>query len=142
MGTSDCTLTFPLNQQAALLFQNSGRDQEVIRCLGAEERLISCCCEGQEGWQQSSASSMWWKKSKSPTTQARRYAEVVRRRLGKGDVNEVHGINMELKQHWSDRLDSLRIGAPAVSLRDRGLRLRSLRPSAANCDIHPRRRSR
>jgi hypothetical protein len=37
---------------------------------------------------------MWWKKSNSPTTQARRCDEVVRRRLGKGDVNKVHGINM------------------------------------------------
>jgi hypothetical protein len=51
---------------------------------------------------------------------------VVRRQLGKGDKNKIRGIHnraaywaerVRLMQHWSDRLDSLRDGAPAVSLR-------------------------
>jgi hypothetical protein len=51
---------------------------------------------------------------------------MVRGQLGKGDTNEVRGIynraacwteHVPLMQHWSDRLDSLRDGAPAVSLR-------------------------
>jgi hypothetical protein len=51
---------------------------------------------------------------------------VVRRHLGKGDKNKIRGIynraayraeRVRLMQHWSDRLDSLRDGAPAVSLR-------------------------
>jgi hypothetical protein len=51
---------------------------------------------------------------------------VVRRQLGKGDKNKIRGIDsraaywaerVRLMQHWSDRLDSLRDGAPAVSLR-------------------------
>ena len=49
-----------------------------------------------------------------------------RRQLGKGDKNKIRGIynraaywaeRVRLMQHWSDRLDSLRDGAPAVSLR-------------------------
>ena len=56
----------------------------------------------------------------------RRRDEVVRRQLGKGDKNKIRGIynraaywaeRVRLMQHWSDRLDSLRDGAPAVSLR-------------------------
>jgi hypothetical protein len=51
---------------------------------------------------------------------------VVRRQLGKGDKNKIRGIynratywaeRVRLMQHWSDRLGSLRNGAPAVSLR-------------------------
>ena len=51
---------------------------------------------------------------------------VVRRQLGKGDKNKMHGIynraaywteRVRLTQHWSDRLDSLRDEASAVSLR-------------------------
>jgi len=51
---------------------------------------------------------------------------VVRRQLGKGDKNKIRGIynrvaywaeRVRLMQHWSDRLDSLRDDAPAVSLR-------------------------
>jgi hypothetical protein len=51
---------------------------------------------------------------------------VVRRQLGKGDKNKIRGIynraahwaeRLRLMQHWSDRLDSLRDDAPAVSLR-------------------------
>jgi hypothetical protein len=51
---------------------------------------------------------------------------VVRRQLGKGDKNKIRGIynraaywaeRVRLMQHWSDRLDSPRDGAPAVSLR-------------------------
>jgi len=51
---------------------------------------------------------------------------VVRRQLGKGDKNKICGIYnraaywaelVRLMQHRSDRLDSLRDGAPAVSLR-------------------------
>jgi hypothetical protein len=50
---------------------------------------------------------------------------VVRRQLGKGD-NKIRGFysraaywaeRVRLMQHWSDRLDSLRDGAPAVLLR-------------------------
>jgi hypothetical protein len=46
--------------------------------------------------------------------------------LGKGDKNKIRGIynraaywtgRVRLMQHWSDRLDNLRDGAPAVSLR-------------------------
>jgi hypothetical protein len=49
----------------------------------------------------------------------------VRRQLGKGDKNKIRGIynraaywaeRVRLMQHSSDRLDSLRDGAPAVSL--------------------------
>ncbi len=56
----------------------------------------------------------------------RRRDEVVRRQLGKCDKNKIRGIyncaaywaeRMRLMQHWADRLDSLRDGAPAVSLR-------------------------
>ena len=51
---------------------------------------------------------------------------MVRRQLGKGDKNKIRGIynrvaywaeRVRLMQHWSDRLDSLRDDAPAVSLR-------------------------
>jgi hypothetical protein len=51
---------------------------------------------------------------------------VVRRQLGKSDKNKIRGIynraaywteRVRLMQHWSNRLDSLRDGAPAVSLR-------------------------
>jgi hypothetical protein len=51
---------------------------------------------------------------------------VVRRQPGKGDKNKVRGIDnraaywaerMRLLQHWSDRLDSLRDGVRAMSLR-------------------------
>ena len=71
---------------------------------------------------------MWWKLN-SPTTRRKkrpRRDEVVRRQLGKGDKNKIRGIysraaywaeRVRLMQHWSDRLDSLRDGAPAVSLR-------------------------
>jgi integrase len=56
----------------------------------------------------------------------RRRDEVVRRQLAKGDKNKIRGIynraaywaeRLRLMQHWADRLDSLRDGAPAVSLR-------------------------
>ena len=49
-----------------------------------------------------------------------------RRQLDKGDKNKIHGIysraaycaeRVRLMQHLSDCLDSLRDGAPAVSLR-------------------------
>jgi hypothetical protein len=51
---------------------------------------------------------------------------VVLRQLGKGDKNKIRGINnraaywterVRIVQHRSDRLDRLRDGAPAVSLR-------------------------
>lgn len=50
----------------------------------------------------------------------------MRRQLGKCDQNKIRGIynrtaywaeRVRLMQHWSDRLDSLRDGAPAVALR-------------------------
>ncbi len=50
---------------------------------------------------------------------------MVRRLLGNGDKNTIRSIynhaaywaeRVRLAQHWSDRLDSLRDGAPAVSL--------------------------
>lgn len=50
----------------------------------------------------------------------------MRRQLGNGDKNKIRGIysrvaywaeRVRLMQHWSDRPDSLRDGAPAVSLR-------------------------
>ena len=48
----------------------------------------------------------------------------MRRQLGKADKNKIRGIyaaywaeRVRLMQHWSDRLDSLCDGAPAVSLR-------------------------
>jgi hypothetical protein len=53
-------------------------------------------------------------------------AAAARRQLGNGDKNKIPGIynraaycaeSVRLVQHWSDRLDSLRVGAPAVSLR-------------------------
>ena len=56
----------------------------------------------------------------------RRCDEVVRRQLGKGDKNKIRGIDnraaywaerVRLLQYRSDRLDSLRDGAPAMSLR-------------------------
>jgi integrase len=56
----------------------------------------------------------------------RRRDEVVRRQLGKGDKNKIRGIynraaywteRVRLMQHWADRLDSLRDGAPVVSAR-------------------------
>ena len=56
----------------------------------------------------------------------RRRGEVVRRQLGKGDKNKIRGIynraaywkeRVRLMQHWADRLDGLRAGAPAVALR-------------------------
>ncbi len=56
----------------------------------------------------------------------RRRDEVVRRQLGKGDKNKIRGIynravywkeRVRLMQHWADRVDSLRGGAPAVSRR-------------------------
>ena len=56
----------------------------------------------------------------------RRRDEVVRRQLGKGDKNKIRGIynraaywaeRVRLMQHWADRLDSLRDGAPVVPLR-------------------------
>ena len=68
-------------------------------------------------------------KPDSPTTrrkERRRRDEVVRRQLGKGDKNKIRGIysraaywaeRARLIQRWSDRLDSLRNGASAVSLR-------------------------
>ena len=71
---------------------------------------------------------MWWKPN-SPTTRRkkrRRRDEVVRRQLGKGDKNKIRGIyncaaywagRARLMQRWTDRLDSLRDGAPAVPLR-------------------------
>jgi len=52
---------------------------------------------------------------------------VVRRQLGKGDKNKIRGIynraaywaeRVRLMQHWADRLDSLRDGAPVVPLRN------------------------
>jgi hypothetical protein len=45
---------------------------------------------------------------------------VARSQLGKGDKNKMRGIYNRAAywaEHWSDRLDSLRDGAPAVSLR-------------------------
>jgi len=51
---------------------------------------------------------------------------VVGRQLGKGDKNKIRDIynraacwaeRVRLIQHWSNRLDSLRDGARAVSLR-------------------------
>jgi len=51
---------------------------------------------------------------------------VVRRQLGKGDKNKIRGIynraaywaeRVRIMQHRSDRLDRLRDGARAVSLR-------------------------
>jgi hypothetical protein len=74
------------------------------------------------------STAMWWKPN-SPTTRRkkrRRRGEVVRRQLGKGDKNKIRSIynraaygaeRVRLMQHWCDRLDSLRDGAPAVSLR-------------------------
>jgi hypothetical protein len=56
----------------------------------------------------------------------RRRDEVVRRQLGKGDKNKIRGIynraaywkeRVRLMQHWADRIDSLRAGAPAMSRR-------------------------
>jgi hypothetical protein len=56
----------------------------------------------------------------------RRRDEVVRRQLGKGDKNKIRAIynhaaywaeRVRLMQHWADRLDSLRDGAPVVPLR-------------------------
>lgn len=56
----------------------------------------------------------------------RRRDEVVRRQLTKGDKNRIRGIysraaywaeRVRLTQHLSGRVDSLRDGAPAVSLR-------------------------
>ena len=53
-------------------------------------------------------------------------APAARRQVGKGDESKIPGIynraaycaeRVLLMQHWSDRLDSLRDGAPAVSLR-------------------------
>jgi hypothetical protein len=63
-----------------------------------------------------------------PTTRRKKRQprdEVVRRQLDDGDQNKIRGISnhaaywaerVRLMQHWSDRLDSLRDGAPAVSL--------------------------
>ena len=71
---------------------------------------------------------MWWKPN-SPTTRRkkrRRRDEVVRHHLSKGDKNNIRGIynraaywkeRMRLMQHWADRIDSLRAGAPAMSRR-------------------------
>ena len=62
----------------------------------------------------------------TPRKKRRLRDEVVWRRLGKGDKNKIRGIDnraaywaerVRLSQHWSDRFDSLRGGAPAVSLR-------------------------
>jgi hypothetical protein len=56
----------------------------------------------------------------------RRRDEVVRRQFGKGDKKKIRGIynraacwaeRVRLMQHWSDRLDAPRDGAPAISLR-------------------------
>jgi hypothetical protein len=54
----------------------------------------------------------------------RRREGVMRRQLGKADKNKIRGIyaaywaeRVRLMQHWSDRLDSLCDGAPAISLR-------------------------
>jgi integrase len=56
----------------------------------------------------------------------RRREEVVRRQLGKGDKNKIRAIynraaywadRVRLMQHWADRLDRLRDGAPVVPLR-------------------------
>ena len=54
------------------------------------------------------------------------HTEVVQRQLGKGDKNKIRGIynraaywkeRVRLLQHWADRIDSLRTGAPAISRR-------------------------
>jgi len=70
---------------------------------------------------------MWWKPN-SPTTRRkkhRRRDDVVRRHLSKGDKNNIRGIynraayradRVRLMRHKSNRLGSLRNGAPAVSL--------------------------
>ncbi|RTL75040.1 MAG: hypothetical protein EKK35_23410 [Bradyrhizobiaceae bacterium] len=56
----------------------------------------------------------------------RRRDELVQRQLRKGDRNKIRDNynraayweeRVRLMQHWSDRLDSLRDGAPAVSPR-------------------------